>query len=370
MQVVRGKQVLEVDGAEILAPHDRVIADVGTGDGRFAYALAREDPGAFVVGVDATAENLREISHKASRKPSKGGLQNVAYVLADAAEPPPELHGSAHEVHVILPWGKLMVGLLTADPAVLRGLSAIAKPGATLHVILNGEVWSDPVPVDARDLPDPTVAHVRDVLAPAYARAAGIAIGDVRDMPPGAAHSIPSTWAKKLGHGRAAPRFVEFEATFAGGVVLRDVIDADLPTLFEHQRDPEAVRMAAVPARTREQFESHWTRLRSDPTVNLKAVVVDGEVAGHVVRFLKDGEPQVGYALGREHWGRGIATAAFSRFLSEHVTERPVYARAAAHNGASLRILDKCGFAEISREPGAGAEAVLLRLDAPPGARG
>jgi 16S rRNA (adenine(1408)-N(1))-methyltransferase len=368
VQVVRGKQVVEVEGVELLAAHDRVIADVGTGDGRFAYALAREDPGAFVVGIDAIAQNLRETSHKASRKPSKGGLPNVAFVVADAETPPPDLHGSADEIHVILPWGKLMVGLLEADPAILGGLRAIAKPGARLHLILNGEVWSDPVPVEARDLPDPTVAYVRDVLTPAYAQAAGIAIGDVRDMPPDAAHAIPSTWAKKLGHGRPAPRFVEFEATFGDGpaVTLRDVVDADLPAMYEHQADPAAVQMADIPSRKREDFYSHWGRLRVDPTVTLKAVVVDGQAVGHVVRFLRDGEPQVGYALGREHWGRGIATAAFRLFLAEHVTERPLYARAIRRNGASLRVLEKCGFEEIGGGRDGEAE-VVLRLTRPPG---
>jgi hypothetical protein len=32
-------------------------------------------------------------------------------------------------------------------------------------------------------------------------------------------------------------------------VVLRDVVDSDLPIFFEHQRDPEAGRMAAFPSR-------------------------------------------------------------------------------------------------------------------------
>ena len=48
-------------------------------------------------------------------------------------------------------------------------------------------------------------------------------------------------------------------------VILRDVIDSDLPTFFEHQRDPEAVRMAAFRSRDHEAFMTHWAKLRSKP---------------------------------------------------------------------------------------------------------
>jgi 16S rRNA (adenine(1408)-N(1))-methyltransferase len=357
----------------LIEPYARVVADVGTGDGRLPYALAREDPSAFFVGIDATRENLREMSHRASRKPARGGLPNVAYVVADAERPPPELHGTAHEVHVVLPWGRLMVGLLLAEPVVLGGLARLARPGADLHVILNGEVWSDPVPVDARDLPEPTVAYVEDVLAPAYAERAGIAIEGVRDMPPDAAHAIPSTWAKKLRHGRPAPRFVEFSGRFGSGaapraapprVSLRDITDTDFPTLFEHQADRRSTAMAAFPARDREAFEHHLRRILADPTITVKAVVAGGELVGNVLSFTVAGHPQVGYWIGREHWGLGYATAALRELIDSHVTQRPLHARAATHNAGSLRVLEKCGFVVVGSEHNGEVEEVVMRLDA------
>jgi hypothetical protein len=77
-------------------------------------------------------------------------------------------------------------------------------------------VWGDPIPVEARDLPEPTVDYVRDALTPEYARH-GIELGEPRAMPPAAIERLPSTWARKLSHGRAEPRFVEFEGRFGGG---------------------------------------------------------------------------------------------------------------------------------------------------------
>ena len=131
-------------------------------------------------------------------------------------------------------------------------------------------------------------------------------------------------------------------------VSLRDVEEADLPILFEHQLDPEANRMGAFKPRSREAFVAHWATVLRDETVVKKAVLVGGEVAGNVVSFERDGEREVGYWIAREHWGKGVATQALSQLL-KLVTERPLYAYVAKRNVASLRVLQKCGF-EIVKE--------------------
>jgi len=127
-------------------------------------------------------------------------------------------------------------------------------------------------------------------------------------------------------------------------VTLRDVDDADLDVLFEHQRDPESIAMAAVPARDRAAFLAHWAKARGDETVTAKTIVVGGEVAGHVVSWTNGERREVGYWLGREFWGRGIATRALRGFLASEPV-RPLHAHVARHNASSLRVLEKCGFA-------------------------
>ena len=130
------------------------------------------------------------------------------------------------------------------------------------------------------------------------------------------------------------------------GIMLRNVLASDLPIFFEHQQDPIAVEMAAFTAEDpgdREAFDAHWTRILADETVVAQTIVYGGQVAGHVVRFERFGEPEVTYWLGREYWGQGLATRALAAFLANH-PERPIYARAARDNGASIRVLEKCGF--------------------------
>ena len=127
-------------------------------------------------------------------------------------------------------------------------------------------------------------------------------------------------------------------------LLLRDVVEADLPILFEHQVDPEANRMAAFPPRQWPAFLDHWGRILRDRGIAKQTIVTDGEVAGYVVVFEESERRQIGYWIGRGYWGQGIATLALSRFLRAF-TERPLFAVVAAHNLASRRVLEKCGFA-------------------------
>jgi RimJ/RimL family protein N-acetyltransferase len=145
-------------------------------------------------------------------------------------------------------------------------------------------------------------------------------------------------------------------------VELRAVTDDDLPIFFEHQRDPAATTMAAFPARERDDFMEHWTAILADRTLFTRTVLVEGVVAGNVVSWEHDGERDVGYWIGREHWGRGIATAAL-RLSLEEITARPLHAHVARSNVASIRVLEKCGFIRV-REDG---DEYLLVLWSPPG---
>ena len=142
-------------------------------------------------------------------------------------------------------------------------------------------------------------------------------------------------------------------------VHLRAVEPSDLPIFFEHQRDPVALVMAGMPGREREPFDEHWARILADDSGLIRTVVVDGEVAGNVLSFDRDGRREVGYWLGRNHWGRGVATAALVEFLGEEEA-RPLYAGVVPANGGSLRVLEKCGFAVC----GEGDDGLVrLRLD-------
>jgi RimJ/RimL family protein N-acetyltransferase len=143
------------------------------------------------------------------------------------------------------------------------------------------------------------------------------------------------------------------EAELSSGVRLRAVEGGDLGVFFEIQADREGAAMAAVPMRDRTHFDAHWAKVRLDRAAILRTVLVDDVVAGNVVSWAEGGQRLVGYWIGREHWGRGVATRALALFVGE-VPDRPLYAHVATHNAGSIRVLEKCGF---QRDHGQEAQA-------------
>ena len=133
-------------------------------------------------------------------------------------------------------------------------------------------------------------------------------------------------------------------------VELRPVTDSDVEVFYEQQLDPEARRVAVFPLRDHDAFTTHWReQILANEANYAWTIVADGEVAGHMLCFERDGKREVGYWLGRAYWGRGIATAALSALLRK-VAQRPLYAYVVRSNVGSIRVLEKCGFTTIGSE--------------------
>jgi RimJ/RimL family protein N-acetyltransferase len=152
-------------------------------------------------------------------------------------------------------------------------------------------------------------------------------------------------------------------------VRLREVEPADIPVFYEHQADPESIRMVAFRSRDREAHAAHLARITADPEVVIRTIVEDGVVAGQVLSFPREGIREVGYWLGREFWGRGIAGAALGEFLTVD-RSRPLHGVVAEHNTASRRVLERHGFVLVERRdpepdlpPEIAVSLLVLRLD-------
>lgn len=149
-------------------------------------------------------------------------------------------------------------------------------------------------------------------------------------------------------------------------VTLRAVAEADLPIFYEQQLVPEATQMAAFPSRTREAFMAHWSKIMVNKNGIIKTILFDGHVAGNILSWEQSDKWEVGYWLGKEFWGKGIATKALAEFL-DIVKIRPLFAHVVKHNIGSQRVLQKCGFViagedKFAEENGTEIEEFLLKL--------
>ena len=147
-------------------------------------------------------------------------------------------------------------------------------------------------------------------------------------------------------------------------VRLRATTVEDNEILFRNQLEPDATAMAGFPPRDRDAFMAHRTKIMADETSEIRTILAGGEVAGDIACWIQDGVREVGYWLGKQFWGRGIATVALRAFVTE-VTARPLYAHVVRHNTGSVRVLEKCGFrhlADDERPSDADPEEHLLVL--------
>lgn len=131
-------------------------------------------------------------------------------------------------------------------------------------------------------------------------------------------------------------------------VALRELRDDDLEVLYQNQADPESAAMAGVEARDRDEFLTHQARVTADLEALQRVIMLDGcQVAGEIAAWrAASGAREIGYRIGRRYWGQGVATAALVTFLADF-GERPLYAHVLKTNASSIRVLEKCGFAQI-----------------------
>lgn len=139
-------------------------------------------------------------------------------------------------------------------------------------------------------------------------------------------------------------------------VRLRPFTAADAPALVRHGND------RVVWQNMRDQFPHPYTLAaaerylgmvgseagRQDVTLCME---VNGEAAGSISLLFKHDidrrSAEIGYWLGREHWGRGYVSAAVQTLTDygfAHFDLARVYATVFAHNAASGRVLEKAGF--------------------------
>lgn len=137
-----------------------------------------------------------------------------------------------------------------------------------------------------------------------------------------------------------------------GFVELREVVPDDLEIFFRQQQDLESNELAKVFPRSRSYFDAHWEKALRDPSVIVRAILLDGVVVGKINSFTAEGKSLVGYWLDRGHWGKGVGTRALEAFIGV-VDIRPLHAQVAMTNIGSIRMLERCGFVKIGEQESA-----------------
>lgn len=137
-------------------------------------------------------------------------------------------------------------------------------------------------------------------------------------------------------------------------IELKDTEKSDLEELFLFQTDAEAIFLAAFTAKNpsdKDAYLEKFTKILANEEIVNKTIFFEGKIAGSVARFPLEGKQEITYWIGKNFWGKGIATEALKQLLEIEKT-RPIYASAAFDNFGSRRVLEKCGFERIGTDKG------------------
>jgi 16S rRNA (adenine(1408)-N(1))-methyltransferase len=169
-----------------------VVVDIGTGDGRAVVARAAADPCALVIGVDAAAGGMAELSRRAARRGPANAMFLAAGVESLGSSP---LACRADLVTVAFPWGSLLRGVLGLDRAALAGVASIAAPGGRLEALVSV------VPSDGVEGVDALDASCEPVIGAAWAEV-GLELVAMRPATAEEITASGSSWARRLRAGR------------------------------------------------------------------------------------------------------------------------------------------------------------------------
>ncbi|MGN7613369.1 hypothetical protein ACQZV8_14935 [Magnetococcales bacterium HHB-1] len=176
--------------------YDKTLLDLGTGDGRFIYRFARENPDWFCLGVDAAIDNLKPISRKCYRNPKRGGAENVLFLQSDAFALSPALHHFAHWLTILFPWSSLLQGLVLEEKNFFGYLAQWIKPNGRLTLWINLHTFQEQMLREKMQLP---LLEVQEHLWIPQLKKAGfdhIACNRHKsDLP------IKTTWGNRLSRG-------------------------------------------------------------------------------------------------------------------------------------------------------------------------
>ena len=112
----------------------------------------------------------------------------------------------ADRITVVLPWGSLLAAVARPAPALLAGIRRLCQPKAHLRCILGIDPERDRAECLRLRLPTLDSIYLKGSLTGAYGTV-GFTVTSIKALTAGELAQWPSTWARRLAHGRARPAF-------------------------------------------------------------------------------------------------------------------------------------------------------------------
>ncbi|KZN29308.1 MULTISPECIES: GNAT family N-acetyltransferase [Pseudoalteromonas] len=137
-------------------------------------------------------------------------------------------------------------------------------------------------------------------------------------------------------------------------VTLRKLKKTDQAYLVRHLNDAKVTQYlsARIPQPYTQQDASWWLEIGCEQNAINRAIEIDGQFCGVIGAYLPESNllstaAEIGYWVGHEFWGMGVATQAVMLFTTLIFNDSDVVELinpVSSPNKASIRVMEKAGF--------------------------
>ncbi|MBN1162540.1 class I SAM-dependent methyltransferase [Patescibacteria group bacterium] len=178
-----------------------VIIDLGTGDGRFVYKHALKNPQNLYIGIDPSEKQLQTYKKKINRKK----LKNALFFAGSLEVLPKDFNYIANELHIVLPWGSLLMYIVKPEKEMIEKLSGLIKLGGTLVVVLGYSDKFEPKEVARLEIPEIDETLIDNTISLKFEEFGRLELKQRSTLKLNELKEIESTWSKKLSFGKNRP---------------------------------------------------------------------------------------------------------------------------------------------------------------------
>ena len=199
MIVVTGDKKNEISKEtfrNVCGKYEKVILDLGTGDGRFVFKNAIKNKSTLYIGLDPAEKQIQIYSKKSNRR----RLKNVLYVIGSLENLPEELYSTVDKIFINLPWGTLLEKIVKSNETHTNELFKILKRNGEIEIIFGYVPELEPSETERLDLP--VIENESDVLKAFSTFKKIFEVIEMKRLLKEDLDKIETTWAKKLKFGK------------------------------------------------------------------------------------------------------------------------------------------------------------------------
>ncbi len=199
MIVVTGDKKNEISKEtfrNVCGKYEKVILDLGTGDGRFVFKNAIKNKSTLYIGLDPAEKQIQIYSKKSNRR----RLKNVLYVIGSLENLPEELYSTVDKIFINLPWGTLLEKIVKSNETYTNELFKILKKNGEIEIIFGYVPELEPSETERLGLP--VIENESDVLKAFSTFKKIFEVIEMKRLLKEDLDKIETTWAKKLKFGK------------------------------------------------------------------------------------------------------------------------------------------------------------------------